>query len=94
MTFGVFSLLVSMGERHFIRSMSPQGVITRGGKHIAWNEFTGVTHTRGTMEGVVLSNEYILKSPRGKVSLPTWRTENAQEARDYMLKYLPSQLLK
>jgi len=94
MSFGLVPLLISMGERHFIRRMDPGGVWTRGGKRIAWNEFTGIVQSRGTMEGVVLSNEYLLKSPRGQVSLPAWRAENAKEAAAYMFQYLPPGLLK
>jgi hypothetical protein len=93
MSFGLVPLLISMGERHFIRHMDAAGVITRGGKHIAWNEFTGISRTKGTMEGIVLSDEYLLQSARGKVSLPAWRAENAKEAMDFLLRHLPSSTL-
>ena len=94
MTFGLFALLKSMGERHFILRMDTEGVLTRGGKRIAWNQFAGIVHSQGVMGGTVLSDEYILKSSKGKVSLPAWRAENAKEATDYLLQHLPPELFK
>jgi len=41
------------------------------------------------MHGVQLSDEYVLRGPAGRASLPLWRTENAAEARDYLLRRLP-----
>jgi len=81
-----------MGERHFIRQMDDAGIVTRGGRRIAWNEFTRIVQSRGKMQGAVLSDEYILHSSKGKVSLPTWRTENAEAAKAFMLQRLPSGL--
>jgi hypothetical protein len=86
-------LLMMNVERHFIRYMEPWGVTTRGGKKIGWNEFTRVTRARGGVKELVLSDEYLLDSPKGKVSLPLWRAMNAQEARDFLVQYLPSSLL-
>jgi hypothetical protein len=94
MTLGVFPLLVSLGERHFIRTMDGAGVVTRGGRTIAWNEFTSIVQWQGKMKGSVLSDEYILKSSRGKASLPTWRAENAAEAKAFLLQHLPPALLQ
>ncbi len=94
MTLGVFNLLISFGERHFIRRMDEEGVVTRGGRRVAWNEFTDIVRTKGTMEGTLLSDELILKTAKGKVSLPTWRTENAKEAKDYLLQHLPPSLFQ
>jgi len=94
MTLGLFALLKSMGERHFIRQMDETGVLTRGGRRIAWNEFTSIERWQGKMKRNVLSDEYLLKSPKGKVSLPTWRAENAQEAKDYLFQHLPPGLFK
>jgi hypothetical protein len=92
MTFGLFAVLKSMGERHFIKLMDAEGVLTRGGRRIAWNEFTGIVRSKGVMDETVLSDEYLLKSPKGKVSLPAWRTENAKECRDYLFQHLPPAL--
>ncbi len=94
MTLGLFPLLVSMGERHFIRQMDDNGVVTRGGRRIAWNEFTSVVRWKGKMEGTTLSDEYILKSSKGKASLPTWRAENAEAAKTFLLQHLPASVFE
>lgn len=93
MTFGMFALLKSFGERHFIQEMDETGVLTRGGTRIGWIEFTSVERwqskmTRSPSAGP-LSDEYLLKSSRGKVSLPLWRIENAKEATEYLFQHLP-----
>ena len=94
MTLGVFPLLVAMGERHFIRRMDETGLVTRGGRLIAWNEVTSIVQWKGKVEGVELSNEYILKSPKGRASLPTWRTENGAAAKAFLFQHLPSRLFE
>ena len=94
MTLGVFPLLVSLGERHFIRQMDEAGVVTRGGRRIAWNEFTGIVQSKGQMNSTVLSDEYLLKSSKGKASLPTWRAENAAEAKAFLFQHLPPTLFE
>lgn len=89
LTLGLYPLLTPMMERHFIRRMDEDGVETRGGKRIAWHEFTRVRHVIGTMKGGTLSDEYLLESPKGRVSLPFWRAANAREALDYALAHVP-----
>ena len=97
-TMGLFALLKSMGERQFIQRMDDSGVVTRGGTRINWNEFSSVERWQSKMTrsaaAAPLSDEYLLKSSRGKVSLPLWRAENAQEAGDYLFKHLPPGLLQ
>lgn len=93
MTLGLYPLLRRLGERHFIRRMDDTGVVTRGGKRVAWDAFTGIRQVTTTMTGDgSLSNEYVLKSKQGTVSLPLWRAANAQEAGDYLLRRLPAEL--
>jgi hypothetical protein len=97
MTLGLFPLLRKMGERHFIRRMDDEGVETRGGTRIAWGEFRHLQRVvsrmgSGSSSGGGLSDEYLLDSPRGRVSLPLWRTVNAQEALDYLVAHLPREL--
>lgn len=93
MTLGLFALLKSAGERHFILQMDEAGVVTRGGTRINWNAFTSVERWQSQIGRSAsvdpLSDEYLLKSSTGKVSLPLWRTENAKEARDYLFQHLP-----
>jgi hypothetical protein len=95
LTLGLYPLMARLAERKFIRRMDEQGVETRGGQRIAWNEFTRIRRVRsgygtpGSRPTATWSDEFILGSPRGKVSLPTWRTVNAKEAVDYALARLP-----
>ena len=84
------------GERHFIQEMDDTGVLTRGGTRISWNEFKALERwqTKMSAYGKPLSDEYLLKSPKGKVSLPLWRTKNAKEARKYLIGHLPPNVLE
>src|SRR5215470_11119327 len=98
MTFGMVAVLISRGERHFIRKMDETGVWTRGGKRVGWSEFTRIERVRGAMRlphvgKVDLSDEFMLSSPQGRVSLPFWRVENAREASEYFFRHLPPNLL-
>lgn len=93
-SFGMVALAVNLGERHFIRHMDAAGVTTRGGKRIAWNEFTAVERLRRKMNGSIVSDEFLMKSTKGKVSLPTWRAINAKEAQDFLLQHLPPHLFQ
>jgi hypothetical protein len=98
LTLGLMPLLQHMGERHFIRQMDEEGVVTRGGTRIAWSEFKHVRRVISRMghssAAGSMSDEYVLDSPRGRVSLPLWRTVNAQEARDFALTHLPASLFE
>lgn len=97
LTLGLFPLLSKMGERHFIRQMDDEGVVTRAGTRIRWEEFRHIQRVRSKMGsgsgGGSLSDEYLLDSPRGRVSLPLWRTVNAEEAQSYLFARLPRELL-
>jgi hypothetical protein len=93
LSLGLVPFLMRRGEGHFIRRMDDEGVETRAGKRIAWSEFTRIQRVRSTMGGGgTLSDEYQLTSPRGRVSLPLWRTVNAQETLEYALARLPANL--
>ncbi len=89
MTLGLFPLLQRMGQRHFIRHMDDHGITTRGGRRIAWAEITQIKRTVGTMKGATISDEYLMRSSKGKISLPLWRTKNADDAAKYVLRRLP-----
>lgn len=88
-TLGLYPLLRRMGERHFVRRMDDTGVVTRGGRQIRWEDLTSVRHAVTQVKGFKTSEEYLLEAPKGKASLPVWRTANPGELRDYMLKRLP-----
>ncbi len=93
LTLGVFPLLTRLSERHFVCRMDESDVETRSGKRIAWDEITSITRVRSTMYGATLANEYILTSPQGRISIPLWRTVNAEEVQAYTLDHVPPHLL-
>jgi len=93
-TLGLYPLLRRLGERHFIARMDDAGVTLRSGKRIAWSDFTGIARVSFEMQGIELSDEYVLRSRAGRASLPLWRVENASVARDYLLRRLPASIDK
>ena len=90
MTLGLYPLLRRMMERRFIRRMDDAGIETRGGKRIPWPEVTAIRRVKGVVNGVVMSDELLLETRRGRVSLALWRAGNADEALDYLLRRLPA----
>lgn len=111
MSLGAIPLLMRWNERRFVRRMDEQGVETRGGKRIAWQEFTRIERAQTSIrsgrtalqtrisddiyasKGRGLSDEYLLESPRGRVSVPLWRTKNRDAVRAFTLEHLPAHLL-
>ena len=91
MTLGLVPLLMRMGERHFIARMDEEGFETRGGTRIAWNEVERIQRTVGKVQGMRMSDELVLHTRKGRASLPTWRTENADEALAYFQAHAPAE---
>jgi hypothetical protein len=89
MSLGLVPLLMRLGERHFIARMDESGLETRGGTRIAWNEIERVQRTVGKVQGMKMSDELLVFSPKGRASLPVWRTENAEEALAFFLGHAP-----
>ncbi|MCC7426952.1 MAG: hypothetical protein IT557_08620 [Alphaproteobacteria bacterium] len=88
-TLGLYPLLRRMAERRFIARMDDAGVELRSGRRMAWGDFTSIERVTASMHGAQLSDEYVLRGPAGRASLPLWRAGNAAEARDYLLRRLP-----
>lgn len=88
-SLGVIPLAMKAGEKHFIARMDEDGLTTRGGKRIAWDEIERVQRTVGTVKGVRMSDELVVHTAKGRVSLPTWRAENAEEALVYFGAHSP-----
>jgi len=88
-SLGLIPWMLRSRERHFIGRMDDAGFETRGGKRIAWTEVTGVRRVQGTMNGAVLSDELLLSTRKGTVSLPLWRAEQPAAVREYALRRLP-----
>jgi hypothetical protein len=100
LTLGLVPFLMRRNEGHFARRMDELGVETRSGKRIAWSEFSSIKRVKGGsgMPGqgrltAVYSDEYILESPRGRVSVPLWRAVNANEVGEFTLAHVPRHLL-
>jgi hypothetical protein len=93
-SLGLVPLLMRRGERHMARRMDESGIETRGGTRIAWNEITSIRRIQATMKGNALSDEYILTSPKGRVSVPLWRAANADEVRAFALSHVPPDLMR
>ena len=88
-SLGLIPLLLRSRERHFIWRMDDAGFETRGGKRIAWTDVTSVRRVQGRMGGAVLSDELLISTRHGEVSLPLWRAEQPAAVRDYALQRLP-----
>jgi hypothetical protein len=94
MSLGLIPLLLRRQEGRFIRRMDDGGFDTRSGKRIAWNEVTSVRRVHGQMKGAVLSDERLLSTRQGTVSLPLWRAEEPAAVEDYATQRLPPSTLQ
>lgn len=93
-TLGLFPLLVRGAEGHFPRTVDDEGITTRSGKRYAWSDFTRVERVKVRVEGIQASDEYLLYSKKGKVSLHLGRMIDAQQVVDYAFQRLPKSLLQ
>ncbi len=95
LTLGVFPLAYFIQTRSWPKLVDEEGLVTKGGKRIAWNEFTKITKvvtrvTRGSSSSV---EHYELRSPKGKVIVAVYRLVDGQQVFDYITRHLPPQLL-
>jgi hypothetical protein len=88
-SLGTYPLFRRHVEGKFIRRMDDQGVEARSGKRVAWSEFTSARRVAATLHGAQLSDELLLESRRGRVSLALWRIDRPQEALAYLSRRLP-----
>lgn len=93
-SLGLYPLFRHYAEGRFIRRMDDQGLETRAGKRVAWSELTSARRTAVSMHGVGLSDEVLLESKRGRVSLPLWRIDRAEEAFAFLSRRLPPGLYR
>jgi hypothetical protein len=87
-TLGIAPLAIKMKERSWPKIVDEQGLETRGGKRIAWNEFTKFEKVVTNVQGTV-TTRYDLHSPQGLVSLVIYRLEDGQKVLDYVWERLP-----
>ena len=87
-TLGVAPLIIWLKERNWPRRVDEQGLVTRGGRRIAWGEFTGMqkVYTRVQYARV---GRYGLYSPQGTVALVTYRLVDGAQVLDYIWRRLP-----
>jgi hypothetical protein len=88
-TLGTYPLLRRLGERHFIARMDDYGFETRAGKRVDWTQVTRIEHVVGKVNGVQMSDEYVVRSTQGRSSLPLWRSTDRTAALDYLIQRAP-----
>jgi hypothetical protein len=95
LTLGVFPLGYYIQTRSWPKWVDEQGLVTRGGKRIAWNEFTKMTRvlTRVTRGSSSTVERFDLFSSKGKVSIVVYRLVDGQAVFDFITQHLPPQLL-
>lgn len=79
MTLGLLPILMRMGERHFVARMDNAGFESRAGARVAWADVQRVQRMVGRVQGLKMSDEFLLFTSQGRFSLPFWRIENAEE---------------
>lgn len=95
LTLGVFPLGYYIQTRSWPKSVDEQGLMTRGGKRIAWNEFTKMTRvlTRVTRGSSSTVERFELLSPKGKVVIVVYRLVDGQAVFDFITQHLPPHLI-
>jgi hypothetical protein len=89
-SLGVAYLLAKLSERAYIARMDDNGFTTRGGKQVAWHEVTAVRREQTTLNGQLANDSLRLKTERGTVYLPLFRTDDPQAVYDYAVRRLPT----
>ena len=92
LTLGVYPLAAWINQRGWPRSVDEQGLVTRGGTRIAWNDFSRITKVVTNINrGAVRTEHFELAYPRGKVVVAPYRLEQGAQVLDYVLQHLPEQ---
>lgn len=91
LTLGIAPLSIKLKERNWPKRLDEQGVLTRSGKFIAWDEFTKIEKviTRIQGSGVTTTERYDVHSPKGVVSIVPHRLVNGEKVLQYVLERLP-----
>lgn len=88
MTLGVAPLMTWINERNWPGLVDEQGLVTRGGTRIAWNEFTRVTKVF-TKVGSTRTEHLELSFPKGRVVVAAYRLVNGEQVLSYIWQRLP-----
>ena len=94
LTLGIVPLVIWRQQRQWPARVDENGLTTRGGKRIPWQEFTRVTRQityLGSGATATRVERLELSSPQGKVLVPTERLANREQVTTYILRHLPEQ---
>ena len=92
-TLGVAPLAIWLGERMWPQSVDEQGLTTRGGKRIAWDEFTNIKKVITRVGRTNTKTEhYELSGYKGKVIVVLYRLEQGAQVFDYIWRRLPERV--
>jgi hypothetical protein len=95
LTLGVYPLAAWLTARNWPKSVDEQGLVTRGGKRLPWNEFTKITKVITNInQSAAKTEHYELFHPGGKVIVAEYRLENGAQIMDYIWNRLPEQARK
>lgn len=92
-TLGIAPLAGWLTQRTWPRAVDEQGVTTRAGTQITWDEFTKITKviTRIAQTGAQ-TEHYELSGSKGKVVVAPYRLENGAQVFDYIWRRLPERI--
>lgn len=87
-TLGTAPLAIKMTERKWPKRLDEDGLVTRAGKRIRWDEFTKTVKVV-TRSGPVITERYDLHSSNGQVQFVAHRLENSEAVFQYIWDHLP-----
>jgi hypothetical protein len=88
-TLGVAPLAIWLQQRNWPARLDEEGLVTRGGKRIVWEEFTRAVRVVTRIASGVTVERIELHSPKGKVLVPGERLVDGQRVVQYILEHLP-----
>jgi hypothetical protein len=92
-TLGVYPLAAWLNMRNWPKRVDEQGLVTRGGKRIAWSEFTKFTKVITDINrGAAKTEHFELRHAGGKVVVAEYRLENGAQILDHLWNHLPEQV--
>ena len=92
-TLGVAPLAGWINQRQWPKSVDEQGLTTRAGTRIAWDEFTKITKVITRIGQTSTTTEhYELRGSKGKVVVAPYRLENGEQVFDYIWRRLPERV--
>ncbi len=87
-TLGIAPISIKLKERNWPKRVDEQGLLTRSGKQIAWNEFTKIEKVITRVQGTI-TERYDLHSPKGTVSIVVHRLVDGDKVLQYIWEQLP-----